>query len=82
MNTERQAERNDAVFDALTDICERPREVAIWAEDLPTLPGFSFYDEGWNARCRNERYHPLSSRAWRDGWKDCNEASSEDRVMR
>ena len=42
MNTERQAERNDAMFDALTDICERPREVAIWAEDLPTLPGFSF----------------------------------------
>ena len=41
---------------------------------------FKFYDEGWNARCRGEEYNPAASRAWKDGWKDCDEAPIDDRV--
>lgn len=39
-----------------------------------------FYDQGWNARVRNEKYEPAAARDWRDGWKDCNEADEEDRA--
>lgn len=39
---------------------------------------YTFYDEGWNARCRNEKYNPNAALAWRDGWKDCNESWDEN----
>lgn len=43
---------------------------------------FHFYDQGWNARVRGEPFRSSlegSSRSWRDGWKDCDEAPAEDR---
>jgi hypothetical protein len=39
----------------------------------------TFYDEGWNARVCGLPYNPRASRAWRDGWADCNNAPPEDR---
>ena len=42
---------------------------------------FKFYDEGWNARVRNQPYRPDATRDWRDGWNDCNEAPESDRQL-
>lgn len=37
----------------------------------------SYYDEGWNARCRNQDYRRDAKRDWQDGWKDCDEVLVE-----
>lgn len=39
-----------------------------------------FYDQGWNARIRNEPFHRSATIDWRDGWKDCDELSDEGRA--
>ena len=36
-----------------------------------------FYDEGWNARVNEEPFDPSAAKDWRDGWKDCDEATAE-----
>ena len=40
-----------------------------------------FYDHGWNARVRVERYDSKASRDWRDGWKDCDEAPASYQTL-
>lgn len=39
-----------------------------------------YYDEGWNARCKEEPYNPQAPKDWRDGWKDCDEAPEDERI--
>ena len=46
---------------------------------MATKPN-GFYDEGWNARVEGAPYDPTKSRAWRDGWKDCEDAGEPERV--
>lgn len=41
----------------------------------------SFYDQGWDARVRNEAYDPNATLDWRDGWQDCEDAPEEDRKL-
>ena len=36
--------------------------------------GYSYYDEGWNARIKGEPNNPHASIDWGDGWLDCDEA--------
>ena len=40
--------------------------------------GKQFYDEGWNAYINGQAYSWINSKqAWRDGWKDCQEATAK-----
>lgn len=41
--------------------------------------GLSYYDEGWNARVREQPFRKDAKRDWQDGWKDCDEADPKDR---
>lgn len=34
-----------------------------------------YYDQGWNAYLRGEPYDETAYLDWRDGWKDCAEAT-------
>lgn len=40
----------------------------------------NFYDEGWNARVSGGPFTGLSSRSWRDGWKDCDGVPLEEQT--
>lgn len=41
---------------------------------------FEFYDEGWAARCQDQPFNSRATRDWKDGWKDCDEVGSEERI--
>lgn len=36
-----------------------------------------FYDDGWNAYVLGRDYSNCKPRAWRDGWKDAQEANAD-----
>lgn len=36
-----------------------------------------FYDEGWNAYINGEKFNGGNSADWRDGWRDCELATSK-----
>lgn len=42
-----------------------------------------YYDQGWNARVRGERFRSVSEASvdWRCGWRDCDGAEESYRVL-
>lgn len=43
--------------------------------------GKLYYDQGWDARVRGEPYDRNATIDWKDGWRDCEEAPAEDRIL-
>lgn len=39
----------------------------------------TYYDEGWNAFINGEPFDVKATLDWKDGWRDCQEASPEQR---
>lgn len=38
-----------------------------------------YYDQGWNAFIDGNPFDASAAKDWRDGWKDCESATPEDR---
>lgn len=42
----------------------------------------NYYDEGWNAYIAKIPYNIKASLDWKDGWKDCQEATEKSGIQK